>query len=162
MFFKKSTFALAFVALASIASAATTPACLLSVIGDTNNPANLVAICGDDAKKTESAISDQCGSGADSALKFFANTCTENGHKVVISDSSNSTSTSGSATATGTGFTTAVSTSGSQATGSGSGASNTSSSSAPGAVHTGAAISDRQLSGTTLAAAVFVGVAAWL
>jgi len=48
---------------------------------DTNNPADVATICGVDAKKTESAITDKCG-GSDSAMQFFANTCAENGHKL--------------------------------------------------------------------------------
>ncbi|KAJ5304760.1 uncharacterized protein N7443_004420 [Penicillium atrosanguineum] len=175
MFFNKSTFALAFVALGSIVSAHQTPACVLSVIGNTSNPADLATICGSDAKKTETAISNTCGSSADSSLKFFANVCSGAGHQVAIPSTTATTATN--TTSTGSGFATAVSTSGSKATGSSSGngsgsgsstGSSTSSgasgsSSASTALHTGAARSDRQLSGTTLlGAAVFAGVAAWL
>ncbi|KAJ5665718.1 uncharacterized protein N7477_008166 [Penicillium maclennaniae] len=206
MFFNKSSLALAFVALGSIVSAHQTPACVLSVMGshlhvhkqhsavpeqqltnlssDTNNPADLATICGTDAKKTETAICNSCGSGAEAALKYFANVCTAAGHEVDIPSV-----TASSATASSSGFATAVSTSGSKATGStsgsgsgsgsesesgsssssgsgsgsstGSGASRSSSAST--ALHTGAAVSDRQLSGTTLlGAAVFAGIAAWL
>ncbi|KAJ6108039.1 hypothetical protein N7523_009362 [Penicillium sp. IBT 18751x] len=176
MFFNKSSLALAFVALGSIVSAHQTPACVLSVMGDTNNPADLATICGTDAKKTETAISNSCGSGAEAALKFFANVCTAAGHEVDIPSV-----TASSATASSSGFATAVSTSGSKATGSASGSGSGSesdsgsgsgsstgsgaslSSSASTALHTGAAVSDRQLSGATLlGAAVFAGIAAWL
>ncbi|KAJ5712770.1 Period circadian protein [Penicillium malachiteum] len=187
----KSTLALAFVALANIASSASTPACVLSVVGDTNNPDDLSAICS--SKTIQSTIESKCGDNADTALKFFSNTCKTNGFTI---ESSNTTS---SATETASGFVTAASTSGSQATGgtgsschtksgcassatstsgSASGAASgspsgtttggTGSSSSSGAGEASAspsfagAITGQQLSGTTFAAALFFAAAALL
>ncbi|KAJ5095293.1 Period circadian protein [Penicillium argentinense] len=158
MFFKKSTLALAFVALASFVSADQTPACLLSVIGDTANPADLATLCGDDSKKVQSNISDKCGDKADKALKFYANTCKENGHTVELStSSSNTTSSSSSATATSGSQTTSTGSSSSGDSSSGS-----STSSAPQTTYTDAAPLNYQFSVTAIGAAVFVGAAALL
>ncbi|KAJ5673968.1 Period circadian protein [Penicillium macrosclerotiorum] len=161
----KSTLALAFVALANIVSAGQTPACLLSVIGDSSNPADLSTLCGSDAKKLESQISNKCGDKSQSALKFFANTCNSNGHNVDISSISNSTA-SGTATASSSGFVTA--TSGAQATGSGTSTSGAASGSASGSSSGGAptattnAAVGLQLQDSALLAAVFLGAAALL
>ncbi|KAJ5176342.1 Period circadian protein [Penicillium canariense] len=172
MFFNKSTLALAFVALANIVYAGQTPACLLSVIGASSNPADLATLCGSDAKNLESQISDKCGDKTQSALKFFANTCTANGHKLEIANVSTSTNTS-------SGFVTATATSGSSATGTGSSASASSTGSSSGSSASGGASSTAsgsssaptattnaaaglQFHGTAFAAVVFVGAAALL
>ncbi|KAJ5081515.1 Period circadian protein [Penicillium alfredii] len=175
MFFKKSAVALAFVALTNIVSAGQTPACLLSVIGNTPNPAKLSDICGSDAHKIQSAIEKECGDKSDAALKFFANTCKDAGHKVESSSTTSSTSgTSASASGSSTSFVTSASAGESSPTsGSSSGGSNTSggsgsaSGSAPSGAaspssSSGAAVSDRQFSATTFAAVVFIGAAAVL
>ncbi|KAJ5455920.1 Period circadian protein [Penicillium daleae] len=157
MFFNKSTLALAFVALANLVSAGQTPACLLSVIGASSNPADLATLCGSDMKNIESQIANKCGDNTQSALKFYANTCNAAGHKVDIS----------SVTATSSGFVTATATSGS-ATGSvgtsptGSSASGSASGSASTPKATANAAAGLQFQGTALAAAVFVGAAALL
>ncbi|KAJ5718202.1 Period circadian protein [Penicillium malachiteum] len=186
----KSTLALAFVALANIASSASTPACVLSVVGDTSNPDDLSAICS--SKTIQSTIESKCGDNADTALNFFSNTCKSNGFTVAEAESSNTTS---SATETASGFATAVSTSGSSchtksgcassatstsgsASGAASGAASgspsgttsggTGSSSSSGAGEASAspsfagAITGQQLSGTTFAAALFFAAAAFL
>ncbi|KAJ5281468.1 hypothetical protein N7478_006840 [Penicillium angulare] len=164
----KSTFALAFVALANIASATVTPACVLSVVGDTNNPDNVPAICASDS--LQSAIEKKCDN-VQSSLKFVSNICKSYGYDFDYSSSSSNTTSS--ATSTGTGFVTATATGGSKATGtsgattgtstgstSGSGASG--SASASPTPSTAGAITGHQLSGTTFVAALFFGAAALL
>ncbi|KAJ5875662.1 Period circadian protein [Penicillium subrubescens] len=161
MFFNKSILAVAFVALANLVSAGQTPACLLSVIGNSDNPADLTSLCGSDMKKIESQIADKCGDKTQSALKFYANTCNAAGHQVDIS----------SVTASSSGFVTATATSGS-ATGTGAfatstgsrtsgGASSSASGSAAPTATKNAAVG-LQFQGTALAAAVFAGAAALL
>ncbi|KAJ6024333.1 Period circadian protein [Penicillium herquei] len=178
----KSTLALAFVALANIASAST-PACVLSVVGDTSNPDDLSSICG--SKTIQSTIESKCGDNAETALKFFSNNCKSYGFTVAEAETN--------ATETASGFVTAASTatvgsschthsgcasSATSTSGSASGApSGTASGTTPGG--TGAAtssgvgeasaspsfagaITGQQLSGTTFAAALFFAAAAIL
>ncbi|GLI76947.1 hypothetical protein PoHVEF18_005229 [Penicillium ochrochloron] len=162
MFFNKSILAVAFVALANLVSAGQTPACLLSVVGNSDNPADLTSLCGSDMKKIESQIADKCGDKTQSALKFYANTCNAAGHQVDIS----------SVTASSSGFVTATATSGS-ATGTGASATGTSTGSRTGGASSSASGSAAptatknaavglQFQGSALAAAVFVGAAALL
>ncbi|KAJ5934761.1 hypothetical protein N7466_004308 [Penicillium verhagenii] len=162
----KSTLALAFMALANIVSASQTPACVISVMGDTANPDDLATICC--SKTIQSKIQSTCGDNADSALTFFSNTCKSHGYTVEKSPSATTTGTG--ATGTATGFTTAASTSGSKTTGtktsgSGSGsASSTASGSASAypSPSVAGAVGGQQLSSTAFAAALFFGAAALL
>ncbi|CAI7653315.1 unnamed protein product [Penicillium bialowiezense] len=189
MLFNKSILAVAVMALANFVAAGTNSdpvsACVLKIIGGTDNPGNSKAICGTDASKIQSQISKDCG---DKDVKFFINNCAELGHKVETSSTTpekTATGTSGSATASG--FVTAAS-SGSSATqtgsstsatgtsssGSGSASSSGSGSSSSSGSSTGsasgsspsptfnAAASDRKFDATTFAAAVFIGAAALL
>lgn len=161
MFFNKSTLALAFVALANLVSAGQTPACLLSVIGSSANPADLTTLCGSDMKNIESQIADQCADKTQSALKFYANTCNAAGHKV---DISSVTTSSGFVTATATSGS-ATGTAGATATGTGSSASAGASGSASGSAApkaTNNAAAGLQYQGTALVAAIFVGAAGLL
>ncbi|KAF3401558.1 hypothetical protein F1880_010053 [Penicillium rolfsii] len=165
MFFNKSIFVVAFVALANLVSAGQTPACLLSVIGNSDNPADLTSLCGSDMKNIESQIQDKCGDKTQSALKFYANTCNAAGHKVDISTVTASssgfvtaTATSGSATGTAASASATGTASGSRTSG---GASSTASGSAAPLATTNAAVG-LQFQGTALVAAVFVGAAALL
>ncbi|KAJ5342067.1 hypothetical protein N7541_011191 [Penicillium brevicompactum] len=191
MLFNKSIFAVAVMALANVVAAGTNSdpvsACLLKIIGGTDNPGDTKAICGADASKIQSQISKDCG---DKDVKFFINNCAELGHKVESSSTTaekTATGTSGSSTATG--FVTAAS-SGSSATQTGSSAGSTGTSSSGSASSSGsssgsssssgsgsstgsaggsspsptfnAAASDRKFDATTFAAAVFIGAAALL
>ncbi|CEJ62017.1 hypothetical protein PMG11_10532 [Penicillium brasilianum] len=163
MFFNKSTLALAFVALATLVSGQT-PACLLSVIGNSANPADLTTLCGSDMKNIESQISDKCGDKTQSALKFYANVCNAAGHKVDISSVTSNSTSSGFVTATATSGS-ATGTAGASATGTSTGARTSGSTSASGAsapTATTNAAAGIQFQGTALAAAVFVGAAALL
>ncbi|OQE91881.1 hypothetical protein PENNAL_c0008G07852 [Penicillium nalgiovense] len=169
MFFNKSIFAIAIVALANVVIAVQTPACVLKVIGQQPNPADSKAICGSDASKIQSTISKNCAD-SEASLKFFVNNCAQLGHKV---ETKVSTATGTSETSTATGFVTATQTGSSAvATGTGtSAAAGTSEVSTGTASESGAAASptstfnaassDRQLS-TTFVAAVFLGAAALL
>ncbi|KAJ5238576.1 hypothetical protein N7468_003195 [Penicillium chermesinum] len=171
----KSTFALAFMALANLVTATTvqTPACLLTVMSkDTNDPSRITSICTTQTKDIQSAIKDTCGSQSEDALNFYVKTCKENGQKVVLASSTDS-----SATSTSSGFVTATATSASKSSSSSSDSSsdpssatatgNTSSSSSsgaasPSATSTNLGVADRKIPGTALAAAVFMGAAALL
>ncbi|KAJ5745433.1 Period circadian protein [Penicillium odoratum] len=163
----KSTIALAFVALASIV-AASTPACIISVMGDTANPDDLKTICG--SKTIQSTIESKCGNNAQAGLKFFCNTCKSAGYTVVTSSNTAGTATATGATGTATGFATAVSTSGSKTTGastSGSGSASASGSASGSASafpspSTAGAAGGQHLSSTAFVAAMFFGAAAIL
>lgn len=55
---------------------------MLTATSNTPNPDDMKAICVTNTKHVQSQISDKCGSTTQSALKFYANTCQEYGHKV--------------------------------------------------------------------------------
>ncbi|KAJ5483881.1 Period circadian protein [Penicillium diatomitis] len=179
MFINKSTFALACVALANLVSAGQTPACLLSVVGHSQNPADMKTLCGSGSKDLVSKIGDKCGDNSEAALKFYASTCKAAGYTVSI-DTSTASSSSGfitatatasgsasgtagvvaSSTATGTSGSGSTTGSGSSSSSSSSGASGTSSADPP--VGTLNAAAGLKLQGSAVAAAVFVGFAALL
>ncbi|KKA18021.1 hypothetical protein T310_8035 [Rasamsonia emersonii CBS 393.64] len=175
MYIAKSTL-LAIVALTGLV-AAQTPGCLLSVVGDQPNPADLKTICGDAASKVQSAIKSECGDGSANALQVFSSTCSSAGfHVAEVTSTASVVSSTGTATSKPTGSTSATATgsaSGSGATGSssgsgsgsGSGASSTATStgsSASASAFHGAAPSNQAGSAAAFAAAVFVGFASLL
>ncbi|RMJ26998.1 cell wall protein [Aspergillus sp. HF37] len=120
MLFTKSAFLLSFLALCNLV-AAVPPACLLDVMGGQKHPGDLKTICGDNAGKVKSQITDTCGSHEKAAMKYYASKCSSAGFKV---DTATTTTSGTSATGTGnsakssstnTGFVTAT-TSGSSST----------------------------------------------
>ncbi|OJJ03733.1 hypothetical protein ASPVEDRAFT_43230 [Aspergillus versicolor CBS 583.65] len=175
MLFAKSTVLVTLFALGKVIAAAgtSTPACLLTVVGP-ENPGNLKAICKTNGKEIQSSIKDECGDDAKDALKYYAGVCKDAGFEVDTSsssDSSSSTSTSDSSSSTSGSST---STGGTSSTGgsdssSGSGSNSDSSSDSASATDsadettpTNGASTDKQVSGTALAAVVFLGFAATL
>ncbi|EPS31173.1 hypothetical protein PDE_06128 [Penicillium oxalicum 114-2] len=175
MFFNKSTIALACIALANLVSAGQTPACLLSVVGHSENPADLKTLCGSGSSDVMSDIADKCGNNREAALKVYASTCKAAGYTVDTSVTSTASSSSGFVTATATASGSASGTAGivasstatgaagsgsgsSSSSGSSTGASGTASSDPP--VGTLNAAAGLQFQGSAIAAAVFVGVAA--
>ncbi|KAL1968780.1 hypothetical protein VTN77DRAFT_1141 [Rasamsonia byssochlamydoides] len=160
MYIAKSTLLLSFVALCRFVVADQTPACLLTVVGNQPNPADLSAICGSAASQVESSIKSECGNNTQTALQVFSSTCSAAGYKVVDATVTTSDASSSTATSKPTGSTSATATSGSVATGSAT-ASSTGGSATASTVH-GAAPSNHAGSAAAFAAAVFVGVASLL
>ncbi|EYE97869.1 putative GPI anchored cell wall protein [Aspergillus ruber CBS 135680] len=163
MFFTKSAVVFSVLALCNVAVAAQPPACLLAVVGDEPNPADLKTICVKNGDKIQKLISKKCDDDKKDALSHFSDTCSSNGYKVDVSTSttvsgSTTTATSGSQS-TKTGFTTATATSGSSSS-STSSSSDSASSSASADTTVSAGASDRHVSAAAFAAVVFVGFAA--
>lgn len=73
MMFTKSTLLLAFGALASIASAASPPGCLLGAVNTYENPGDVASVCKD--KSAKSTIQEYCGADTKDALVAFAAIC---------------------------------------------------------------------------------------
>ncbi|OJJ87111.1 putative GPI anchored cell wall protein [Aspergillus glaucus CBS 516.65] len=163
MLFTKSAVVFSVLALCNVVVAAQPPACLLSVVGDEPNPADLKTICVKNGDKMQKLISKKCDDDdKKDALSHFSDTCSSNGYKV---DVSTSTTMSGSTTtgsqSTKTGFTTATATSGSSSSfSSASSSSDSASSSASADTTVSAGASDRHVSAAAFAAVVFVGFAA--
>lgn len=64
-------------------AAANPPACLIAAIGEQEKPADLGAICGDDAKDVQAAIDSACQSENKSvAQEAFLSTCSAAGSSV--------------------------------------------------------------------------------
>ncbi|PSN63947.1 hypothetical protein BS50DRAFT_576579 [Corynespora cassiicola Philippines] len=94
--YSKTIFVAAFAAIASVASAATPPSCLLGAVNSYDKPADLKAIC--ESKDATSKISKICGDAKADALEAFADIC--NGQGVKVSTDVSATA-SGVASATG-------------------------------------------------------------
>ncbi|KAJ4357825.1 uncharacterized protein N0V89_002401 [Didymosphaeria variabile] len=96
--FTKTLFAVAFAAVASVASAASPPGCLLGAVNTYDTPSDIKAVCS--AKDITTQISKKCGDKAEDALSALADICNDAGVKV---STKLPTSASGTATPTGTG-----------------------------------------------------------
>ncbi|KAL2812833.1 hypothetical protein BJX63DRAFT_395628 [Aspergillus granulosus] len=81
MLFAKSTFAVALFALSNVVAAASTPACLLQVVGP-ETPGDLKGICKTNSDEIQSSIRDVCGDDAQEALNFYSDVCEEAGYEV--------------------------------------------------------------------------------
>ena len=81
--YSKTIFVAAFAAIASVASAATPPSCLLGAVNSYDKPADLKAIC--ESKDATSKISKICGDAKADALEAFADICNGQGVKVCTS-----------------------------------------------------------------------------
>ncbi|OAG07595.1 uncharacterized protein CC84DRAFT_1258657 [Paraphaeosphaeria sporulosa] len=97
--FSKTLFAIAFAAVASVASAASPPGCLLGAVNSYDTPSDIKAVCS--AKDITSQISQNCGDKAQDALNALADICNDAGVKV--STKLPTTASSGTAAPTGTG-----------------------------------------------------------
>lgn len=78
--FSKTLFAVAFAAVASVASAASPPGCLLGAVNTYDTPSDIKAVCS--AKDITSKISQACGDKAQDALSALADICNDAGVKV--------------------------------------------------------------------------------
>ncbi|KAL2867869.1 putative GPI anchored cell wall protein [Aspergillus lucknowensis] len=156
MLFAKSTLVVALFALSNVATAST-PACLLQVVGP-ENPGDLKGICKTNGDDIQSSLRDACGDDAQEALKFYSSVCKDAGFNVDISTPTTSSSSSPSSSATSSSDS-GTSTDNPSSTDSES-ASNTDSSEDPS--ETNGASSDKQVSAAAFAAVVFLGFAATL
>ncbi|KAF2441623.1 hypothetical protein P171DRAFT_434278 [Karstenula rhodostoma CBS 690.94] len=100
--FSKAFFAVAFAAVASVASAASPPGCLLGAVNTYDTPSDIKAVCS--AKDITTQISQKCGKKAEDALAALADICNDAGVKVSTKlPTSASGTASGTASPTGTG-----------------------------------------------------------
>lgn len=78
--FSKTIFIAAFAAVASIASAASPPACLLGAVNTYSDPADISAVC--KSKDINSKVSKYCGDATADAMEALAEICNKAGVKV--------------------------------------------------------------------------------
>jgi hypothetical protein len=79
--FSKTFFAVAFAAVASVASAAASPpGCLLGAVNTYDSPSDIKAVCS--AKDITTQVSKKCGDKAEDALAALADICNDAGVKV--------------------------------------------------------------------------------
>jgi hypothetical protein len=78
--FSKTIFIAAFAAVASIASAASPPACLLGAVNGYSDPADVGAVCKN--KDITSKVSQFCGDATADALEALSDICNKAGVKV--------------------------------------------------------------------------------
>ncbi|KAJ9619511.1 hypothetical protein H2203_008289 [Taxawa tesnikishii (nom. ined.)] len=108
MLAKSSIILSVFALSASLAAAATPPACLLAAVNTQPNPADLKAVCGN-ATKVEDTISSICNDDVKPAMSAFSSVCSSAGVAVSTSavsstkSSTKTTSASASASASATG-----------------------------------------------------------
>jgi hypothetical protein len=82
--FSKTFFAVAFAAVASVASAASSPpGCLLGAVNTYDTPSDIKAVC--NAKDITTQVSKKCGDKAEDALAALADICNDAGVKVCTS-----------------------------------------------------------------------------
>ncbi|PLN78561.1 hypothetical protein BDW42DRAFT_195774 [Aspergillus taichungensis] len=161
MIFAKSAFLVSFLALSNVVVASGPSACLLSAVGQQENPADMKAMCVTNTKRVQKEIADSCGKDKEDALKEYVETCADNDYKVEIaSKSSDSASKTGGSHSSDSSASATGGSSSSDESSSGSSTSSSSSASASPSDSVSAGSSDRHVSAAAFAAVVFLGFAA--